>query len=80
MEVSFNFGLLRERIKNAFSTQENFADALGIGRTSLNQRLNNVSEFSSKEILKSCELLNISLEDIPIYFFTLNVQKHEQRS
>jgi hypothetical protein len=78
MDVTFNFGLLREKIKNDFSTQENFADALGIGRTSLNQRLNNVSEFSSKEILKSCELLSISREDIPVYFFTPIVQKHEQ--
>lgn len=80
MEITFNFGLLREKIKNIFSTQENFADALGIGRVSLNQRLNNISEFSSKEILKCCELLGIPLEDIPLYFFTLNVQKHEQTS
>ena len=78
MEITFNFGLLREKIKNIFLTQENFADALGISRVSLNQRLNNISEFSSKEILKCCELLSIPLEDIPLYFFTLNVQKHEQ--
>ncbi len=76
--MAFNYSKLRGRIKEVFSTQDNFAKALGIGRVSLSQRLNNLLDFSQEEIHKSCELLGITDEDISVYFFTLEVQKHEQ--
>lgn len=73
----FNYNKLRGKIKEVFNTQAAFAEALGISSTSLSEKLNNKVEFSQKEIEKAVELLQIPKEDIPIYFFTLEVQKTE---
>ena len=75
--MAFDYRKLRGKIKEVFGTQDNFAKALGIGRVSLSQRLNNYLDFSQREINKACILLNISKEEIPTYFFTIKVQKSE---
>lgn len=67
--MQWNYAKLRGKIKEIFSTQDAFAEALGIGRVSLSQRLNNVLEFTQEEIFRACELLGISVDDIPDYFF-----------
>ncbi len=71
--MSYNYGKLRGRIKEICGTQDSFARQLGIGRVSLSQRLNNQLDFSQAEILKSCDILHISKQDIPTYFFTVKV-------
>lgn len=76
--MAFDYKKLRGKIKEVYNTQDEFAKALGIGRVSLSQRLNNNLNFSQEEIRKTAELLGIKSEDIPIYFFTLLVQKDEQ--
>lgn len=76
--MAFDYNKLRGKIKEVCGTQDNFARAIGIGRVSLSQRLNNVLEFSNAEILSACEVLGIDTKDIPVYFFTLEVQKSEQ--
>ena len=76
--MAFDYSKLRGKIKEVYGTQDNFATKLGIGRVSLSQRLNNFLDFSQEEINKSCEILGIKKEEIPIYFFTPKVQKHEQ--
>lgn len=77
--LDFNYSKLRGRIREIFGTQERFADALGIGRVTISQRLNNQSEFTQQEILKAANLLEIPSDAIPLYFFCEKVQKHEQR-
>lgn len=74
----FNYNKLRGKIVEKFGKQEEFAKAVGISYVSLSKRLNNHLDFSVREILKMCGLLEIDLKDIPIYFFTTKVQKHEQ--
>lgn len=69
----FDYSELVRLIRFKFNTQDNFAKALGIGRVSLSQRLNNKLEFSQEEILKAAELLAISKKDIPKYFFVEKV-------
>ena len=71
--MSYDYGKLRGKIKEVCGTQNDFSEKLGIGRVSLSQRLNNQLEFSQNEIFKSCEILDIDKEEIPIYFFTLKV-------
>lgn len=71
--MEWNYQKLRGKIKEICGTQDNFAEKLGINRVSLSQRLNNLLEFTQKEIYKSCEILGIELADIPEYFFTLKV-------
>lgn len=67
----FDYRKLKGRIKEKFNTQDNFANALGIGRVSLSQRLNNQLEFDAKEIFNSIKLLELTENDIPEYFFCL---------
>lgn len=67
--MRYNYQKLRGKIKEICETQDIFAKRLGIGRVSLSQRLNNQLEFTQDEIFKTCDILHISKEDIPVYFF-----------
>ena len=75
--IVFDFSKLRGRIKEMFGTQTAFANEIPMNDATLSNKLNNNVEFSPKEIIKSCILLNIEFEKIPIYFFTLKIQKTE---
>lgn len=76
--LAFSYDKLKGKIKEVFGTQENFAIALGIARTSLYSKLNNNTEFTQSEMLRSLELLHLEKGDIDLYFFTPKVQKTEQ--
>lgn len=76
-DYSFNYRKLKGRIREIFNTQSAFAEAMGISTTSLSAKLNNKIEFSQKEIDKASDLLKIKKEEIPIYFFTPEVQEPE---
>lgn len=69
----FDYCKLRGRIKEVCMTQDAFAKAIGIGRVSLSQRLNNQLDFTQKEIYDSVNALNLEIGDIPSYFFTKKV-------
>ena len=71
--MSFDYKMLKLKIKEVYDTQEAFADAMGMSYTVLNQRLNNAVQWKSPEIAKACELLHIPLEQAHLYFFTLKV-------
>ena len=73
--VKFDYSVLRGRIKEKFHTEMAFASALGISTVSLSKRLNNQIGFDSPEMHKSCELLEIPLEDAPKYFFKKQERK-----
>jgi len=74
----FNYDKLRGKIKEVFKKQELFAAALGISETSLSGKLNNLVQFTQKEIRKSVVLLNLEAVEIPLYFFAPEVQVSEQ--
>jgi DNA-binding XRE family transcriptional regulator len=63
---------LKLKIKEVFDTQEAFAEALGLNRSTLNQKLNG-SEWKTSEIAKACDLLHIPLTDAHLYFFVEKV-------
>lgn len=69
----FDYRALEGKIKQYYDTQESFANALGIARSSLNLKLNGNADFTSKNIYKMSELLNIKPEEISEYFFTKKV-------
>lgn len=73
----FDYSKLRGKIKEVFGTQDAYADAIGLGRVSVSQRLNNQLEFSQQEMLKSADVLGFPRGQIPEYFFAEKVQKHE---
>lgn len=78
--IIFDFSKLRGRIKEKFGTQTAFANKASMNEATLSNKLNNNVEFSPKEIIKACVLLEISFEKISEYFFTLKVQKVERRT
>ena len=63
------FGKLREQIKLVFGTQKAFAEAMGMNVATLNAKLNSKTEWTSLEIEKVCDLLNIPIDDVKEYFF-----------
>jgi len=76
-EVKFDYSKLKGRIREIFDTQSAFAEAMGMSTTSLSAKLNNKIEFSQKEMDKASDLLKIKKEEIPVYFFTPEVQEPE---
>ena len=63
------FPKLDGKITEVFGTRSCFADALGISENSISSKMQGKSKWKEREILKSCELLNIAKADIPEYFF-----------
>ena len=74
VKVEFDYSKLRGKIRE-YGRQDEFAEALEISTTTLSERLNNKSEFTQKEINKACEILKISTDEIPAYFFTPKVKE-----
>lgn len=69
-KYQYNYNRLKGRIRERYHTQEKFADALGIGRVSLSQRLSNKLEFTQDEIYRACCLLEIDIAEAWDYFFS----------
>ena len=76
--MQFDDNKLRGRIREVYGTETLFAQDMGLSRTSISLRLNNLAEFSSAEMVKAADLLSFPLEEIHLYFFTPMVQKSEQ--
>lgn len=68
--MAFDYSKLRGKIKEKYATQNAFAKQLGISCVSLSAKLNNRVQFTQLEMEKCCELLGISREFIPIFFYS----------
>lgn len=69
----FDYSDLLGKIKAKYGTQSDFAEALGMSLSTLNQKLNNKSDWDTPEMVKACELLDIELADISQYFFNIKL-------
>lgn len=67
--MDFKYAKLRGRIIEKFGTNGNFSVALGISQNSLSLKLNNKTNFSQKDIVEWCDLLDIDLKDVGDYFY-----------
>lgn len=74
--MKYDYSKLLGRIKEICKTQENYAEALEISATALNNKLNNKVFFTQEEINKSLSILDIKDDEIKQYFFTLKVEKN----
>lgn len=72
--MAFDYSKLKGKIKEVYGRQEDFATAMLLSSVSLSAKLNNKVPFTQSEINKTCELLGIPLEFIPVYFFTEKVK------
>lgn len=68
-KIEFNYSKLRGRIVEKCGTQEEFAKRINKDRSSINLTLNNKRDFTQKEIVAACDVLDISNNDIGQYFF-----------
>ena len=66
----YNYRKLRGLIVEKYITLSNFANALGIGTTTLNSRLHGKTYFNQIEIEKAVDLLKLEKNEINNIFFT----------
>lgn len=72
-----SYSKLRGKIREVFGTQEAFANAMNMDRSTLSLKLNGKSEWTCSEIEKACGLLYINIADVHAYFFTKKVGKYQ---
>ena len=75
--MSYNYSALLGKIVEVFGTQAKFAKALGRSERTVSLRLNGKLQWQQKEMLRASELLGIHKEEIPKYFFNIEVQHFE---
>lgn len=74
-KYGFDFSKLRGRIVEKFHTITKFSEVSGISRNSMTSKLKGYVPFKPDEIVAVCELLDIPIEDVGVYFFTPEVQE-----
>ena len=68
--MAFNYSKLVGKIVEVFGTQLRFAEAMELSERTISLKLNSKIEWKQGEIIKACDLLRISVSEIPSYFFT----------
>lgn len=68
-ELMKDFRRLLGRIVEICGTRKEFAKRLGVTQQTLTKKMIGKSKFTQSEILKSIEILELTTDDIPIYFF-----------
>lgn len=71
--MDYDYSKLSGKIKEVFGTQEAFAEAMDMGRTSLSLKMNNKSEWTQVEMTTAMDLLHIPHSSVRAYFFTHKV-------
>lgn len=69
----YNYSKLKGSIREKYGKQEDFANAMGIGLSTLNLKLNNKAEWSQEEMKTAMRLLDKPLTDLSLYFFAHQV-------
>ena len=64
-----SYSKLRGKIREVFSTQKAFAEAMDMNAATVSGKLNGKSDWSMAEMEKACSLLEISMMDMHFYFF-----------
>lgn len=75
VRLQYNYSKLTGLIKECYGTQERFAQAIGMGRVSFSQRINNKMEFRQSEIRTVMDVLEIPRESLEAYFFDVVTDK-----
>lgn len=69
----YDYSKLLGRIKEKNLTQADFSVKIGVSLSTLNAKISNNYQFKQNEIKKACEILEIDLRDVGVYFFTKKV-------
>lgn len=71
--MGYDYSRLKGKIKEKYNTQADFANALGMGISTLNLKLNNKAEWSQEEMTATLGLLGEEMNMVDSYFFTHQV-------
>ena len=71
--VAFDYRKLKGRIVEKYGSQSKFVKEYGISENSFSMKMNNKTRFSSDDIVKMSEMLDIPKEKVGEYFFTEKV-------
>lgn len=69
----FDYGKLRERIRDKQATQTDLANALNLSTKTISLKMSGKISWKQEEIFKLLQFLNIPNEQVSDYFFTLKV-------
>ena len=73
--MSYNYSKLLGRIVEKVGTQSKFSEAIGLSERTVSLKLNGKVGWKQTEIAKICDVLHIPQEEIPAYFFVMEVQR-----
>jgi transcriptional regulator with XRE-family HTH domain len=68
--VVFDYSKLDGKITEVYKSRSNFADAMGISKGALSNKLNGVSRLSAEDMFQAMKLLEIPNDEIRVYFFS----------
>lgn len=77
MTLIFDYSRLLGKIKEKGLTQAALAKRIGLSESTFNLKLSNKRAFKQQEIVKICRVLDIALENIPLYFFCVKTSENE---
>lgn len=72
----YDYNKLRGRIIEKFGNVLSFCKEIQISEPSIYSKLKHRTEFTQSQIVKSCILLDIPTNEIPVYFFKYTVKKN----
>jgi hypothetical protein len=74
--VSFDYGKLKGRIVEKYGSSSNFAKDFGVSVNTFSMKMNNKVRFTTDDITRICDMLDIPSNEIGDYFFTTLVSKN----
>lgn len=72
-KIEFDLSKLRGRIVEKFGNNTAFAQVLDISPQQLSPKLTGKTAITKEDIVEWCPLLDIGIDEIGVYFFTLKV-------
>lgn len=76
--MKFDYSKLIGRIKEKYNRRKDFAKLIPLSENSLSKKLNNKVPFTSNEIYRIVNILEIDMQEIYLYFYTVKVEKFQQ--
>jgi len=73
--MAYDYSKLDGLITQKCKTRAAFAELIGRSERSVSLKMSGKVGWSQKEITKACEVLSIKPNDIPSYFFMIDVQE-----
>lgn len=73
--MAYDYSKLNGRIAEKCGSQGAFAKKIGLSERTVSQKLNNKIAWKQSEIQRAISVLDLAIEEIPLYFFAVKVQQ-----